>query len=350
LALQGGGSHGAFTWGALDRLLEEDIEIEGISGASAGAMNAVVMAYGYACGGREGARQSLQKFWESVSGKASSSFKPNETSENGPAPGLLELDSKTGPASSTKVFLALSRYFSPYQLNPLDINPLRDILASQIDFERLKREGKIALFIAATRVSSGTLRIFRNKQLTIDTLLASACLPSIHRAIEIDGDAYWDGGLAANPPIYPLVHQCSANDMVLVQLHPRHRPDALKKTEEIRNRLTEISFGSSFHSELRGLALAKHEAERSLFPFGRVERRLKRLKTHVIETRELMSQLSHTSRLNTHPAFIAALRDEGRNQAELWLKEKLHQLGARSFFNALPFRARHLSSGWFGSN
>jgi NTE family protein len=327
LALQGGGSHGAFTWGVLDRLLEDErIEIEGISGASAGAMNAAVLAYGFTIGGRDGARQALKDFWTSVAGKAPFSTVPDSLS----AP--LNLATHSDLPAAYKALLPLLRFFSPYQLNPLDINPLRDILAKQIDFERLRRECRIKLFIATTHVSTGTLRLFRNKQLTLDTLLASACLPLLHHAVEIDGEAYWDGGLAANPPLFPLLHKCSARDIMVVLLHPHPHPKTPATADEIWHRLTEMSFSSTFFTELQGLLLAQREARRSWMSFGRLERRLRQLNMHVVESQELMSQLGTHSKLNAHPAFINGLHDEGKRRAELWLKENFKQIGVRSSF------------------
>ncbi len=335
LALQGGGSHGAFTWGVLDRLLEDDrFEIEGISGASAGAMNAAVLAHGLAVGGREGARTALARFWEGVAGKASFAVMPDDLST------AVQIDSEATPTPAFKAFLALSRFFSPYQLNPFDLNPLRSILAEQIDFERLQSERRLQLFIAATRVRTGTLKLFRNRQLSVDALLASACIPSIHKAIEIDGEYYWDGGLAANPPIFPLLHYCRCTDIAVVMLHPWYRQETPRTGEEIWHRLNEISFSSSFHTELQGLALAKREAERSAFSFGRLERRLRRLNMHVIEAEDIMSQLSVLSRLNTHPSFLAALRDEGRARASAWLADNFHLVGARSSFSLDRFLPR----------
>lgn len=337
LALQGGGSHGAFTWGVLDRLLEDErVEIEGISGASAGAMNAVVLAHGYTAGGRDGARRALQDFWESVAGKAQFNSVPQDLSAQASEP------SKTDAAAGLESLFSLMRFFSPRQLNPLDFNPLRDVLESQIDFERLRRDCRLDLFIATTRVSTGMLRVFRTPQMTLEVLLASACVPSLHRAVDIDGEAYWDGGLTANPPIFPLVHQCAARDLILVLLQPSHRPDAPTSAAEIRRRLNEISFSSAFFTELQGLALAKRDAERSAFAFGRLPRRLKKLNTHVIDSQEFMSRLSAISKLNVHAGFIRALRDEGRKRAGIWLEEKFDLVGMRSSFSLerfLPWRA-----------
>ena len=327
LALQGGGSHGAFTWGVLDRLLEDErISIEGISGASAGAMNAVALAHGFVVGGREGARQALADFWESVAGKAPFAQIPEDLP-------TLVADGSPGHASpALKALVSLGRFFSPYQLNPFDINPLRDIVASRIDFERLRAESRIKLFIAATEVDTGRLRIFRNRELTLDTLLASACVPTLHQAIEVEGQAYWDGGLSANPPLFPLIHQCAADDVMVVLLHPSRRPDVPTTADGIWQRLTEISFASTFFTELHGIVLAKQEAGRGLFAVGRLERKLRRLNMHLIENEELMAQLSAHSRLNTDPSFIYALREHGRSRAETWLKRKFQFIGTRSSF------------------
>jgi NTE family protein len=327
LALQGGGSHGAFTWGVLDRLLEDDrIEIEGISGASAGAMNAVVLAHGMTVGGRDGARQALRDFWEAVASSAPFS----NVSDSLVPPANLAAQSDLPPAF--KPLLSLLRFFSPYQLNPFDINPLRDILVKQVDFERLRAECGIRLFIATTQVSSGTLRLFRTRQLSLEVLLASACLPLLHRAVEIDGEAYWDGGLTANPPLFPLVHKCVARDIVVVLLHPQPHNDVPRSADDIWHRLTEMGFSSTFFTELQGLMLAQREAKRGWFSFGRFERRLRQLNMHVVESQELMSQLGRHSKLNAHPAFIHGLHEEGRRRAEAWLERNFGQLGVRSSF------------------
>ena len=328
LALQGGGSHGAFTWGVLDRLLEDwRIEIEGISGASAGAMNAVVLAHGLTVGGRDGARQALKEFWESVASRAPFSVVPEYLA----VPTSLAAQSEL-PAAY-KAILPLLRFFSPYQLNPFDINPLRDILARQIDFERLRSACPVKLFIATTQVSTGSLRLFRDKQLSLDVLLASACLPLLHRAVEIDGEAYWDGGLTANPPLFPLLHKCTARDIMVVLLHSHPKTKTPMTADDIWHRLTEMGFSSTFFTELQGLMLAQREARRGWYAFGRLERRLRHLNMHVVESQELMSQLSPHSKLNAHPAFIKGLHEEGRMRAEAWLEQNFRHLGVRSSFS-----------------
>jgi len=312
----------------LDRLLEDPrIDFEGISGASAGAMNATVLAHGYNLGGREGAREALAGFWGRIATKEPFSFLPPEM-----LPGGSSLLNQSTPAAM-HALLAMTRFFSPTQLNPLDINPLRDILEEQVDFERLRSSGDIKLFIAATRVSTGTLKIFRNRDLTVDALLASACLPSMHRPVEIDGEAYWDGGLTANPPIFPLLHLCSARDLLVVLLHPCSRPGTPTSTQEIGQRLSEISFSSAFFTELGGLALAKREAENAMFAFGTLERRLRKLNMHLVEANDLMSQLDVMSKLNTKTSFIHGLHDEGRQAAGRWLEKNFHMLGLKSSFD-----------------
>jgi len=326
LALQGGGSHGAFTWGVLDRLLEDGrIKIEGISGASAGAMNAVVLAHGYMQGGEDGAREALTKFWESVSTREPFNMMPGAWSAV-----ELATRSKSNPATTAGLFL--SRFFSPYQLNPFNLNPLRDILSSQVDFDRLKERCNLKLFVAATQVNTGMPRLFSTKELTLDVLLASACIPSLHRTIEIDGEAYWDGGLSANPPIRPLLYMCDASDVLVVLLHPRRRPEVPTEADDIWHRLTEISFSSALFSELQGIALAKREANRSPFALGHLERKLRRLKMHLIDSQELMSTLSSLSKLNTRAAFINGLHDEGRSRTKTWLDETFRHIGVRSSF------------------
>jgi NTE family protein len=323
LALQGGGSHGAFTWGVLDQLLEDGrVEIEAISGASAGAMNAVAFSYGYLIGGRDGARQALKDFWDAVAAKAPPSFVPTDWSQsNG-------LQVKPTPAFSA--YLSMVRFFAPYQLNPFDLNPLRDILVAQFDFDRLRAESRLDLFIATTRVNTGTLRLFRTRELTLEVLLASACLPALHSTVMIEGEGYWDGGLTANPPLYPLLHECEARDLIAVLLHPCRWPEAPTTASEISQRLTEISFGAAFFSELQGIALARREVQRSLFAWGHLERRLRRLNLHVIEAPELMGTLDTISKLNAQASFITALHDAGRQWAAAWLEKNGGALGVRS--------------------
>ncbi len=234
LALQGGGAHGAFTWGVLDRLLEEPwLQIEGISGTSAGAMNAAALISGYVDSGADGARAALELFWRRVS--LAARFSPLQRNPIDALMGRWTLD-------ASPFFVAtdiMSRLFSPYDLNPKGVNPLREILAETVDFERLAR-ARIKLFVTATSVSTGRARVFRNADVTPDALLASACLPTMFQAVEIDGEAYWDGGYSGNPTITPLVRECESTDTILVQINPIERNNTPRSATEILNRLNEV--------------------------------------------------------------------------------------------------------------
>src|SRR5271168_2837784 len=254
-ALQGGGAHGAFTWGALDRLLEEPwLQIDGISGTSAGAMNAAVLVDGHAEGGADAARSALEKFWRRVSRAALLS--PLRR-------GFLDVLLDRWSLDHSPVFVAMdmmARLFSPYDLNPGGFNPLRQILAECIDFERLGR-APIKLFVTATNVRTGQGRVFRNREITPDVLLASACLPTVFQAVEIDGEPYWDGGYAGNPTLTPLVRESDAHDTILVQINPRERLEPPRTATDILNRLNEISFNSPLLKELRMMALLREVAD-----------------------------------------------------------------------------------------
>jgi len=319
LALQGGGSHGAFTWGVLDRLLEEPwLQIVGISGTSAGAMNAAVLAAAWTESGRQGARAALDEFWKRVSRAAALS--PLQRTPFDRLMGRWTLD--WSPA-----FIAMdlmSRIFSPYNLNPLGFNPLRDILAESIDFARLARS-PIKLFITATNVRTGRGRIFRNPEITPDVLLASACLPTMFQAIEIDGEPYWDGGFAGNPTITPLVRETEAHDSVLVQINPRERPGTPRSAPEILNRLNEISFNSPLMKELRMIALLREASD----PGKGEGCRWAGMRTHRIMT-EMMTELGHSSKLNAEWEFLTMLRREGHRTASEFLDSHADDLGHRS--------------------
>ena len=251
LALQGGGAHGAFTWGVLDRLLEEEwLKVEGVSGTSAGAMNAAAFISGYVSGGAQGARQSLELFWRRVSEAAR--YSPLQRSPMDVLLGRWTLD-------SSPIFIAtdlISRLLSPYDLHPMDVNPLRRILAEVIDFEMLAR-APIKIFVTATSVSTGRARVFRNADVSPDALLASACLPTMFRAIEIEGELYWDGGYSGNPTITPLVRECVSRDTILVQINPIERKEQPRSATEIANRLNEVSFNAVLLKELRMIALLR---------------------------------------------------------------------------------------------
>ena len=319
LALQGGGSHGAFTWGVLDRLLEEPwLEIAGISGTSAGAMNAAVLADGWAAGGAKGAREALEQYWRSVSRAAA--FSPMQRSPLDRLMGRWSLDN-----SPAYIFTDLmSRLLSPYDLNPLGFNPLREILNESIDFERLGRP-PTKLFVTATRVRTGRGRIFRNAEINADVLLASACLPTMFRAVEIDGEPYWDGGYAGNPTITPLVRETDAHDTVIVQINPTERPEAPRTAAEILNRLNEISFNSPLAKELRMIALLRQVAD----PGSGEGARWAQMKTHRIKS-DLLATFGASSKLNAEWAFVSTLREEGRRAAGEFIDGHGADLGVRS--------------------
>jgi NTE family protein len=319
LALQGGGSHGAFTWGVLDRLIEEPwLRIAAISGTSAGAMNAAVLVNGWLQGGAEGARMALDAYWQRVSRAAA--FSPLQRSPLDRLMGTWTLD--TSPA-----YLAMdlmTRVLSPYNLNPFGLNPLRAILAESIDFERLAR-APIMLFITATNVRTGRGRIFRNAEITADVLLASACLPTMFQAIEIDGEPYWDGGYAGNPTITPLVRESEAHDTILVQINPRERPEIPRSASEILNRLNEISFNSPLMKELRMIALLRQVAD----PGTGEGARWAGMRTHSIRTDKL-AELGASSKLNAEWEFVTMLKEEGRRSAAAFLAAHGNDIGRRS--------------------
>jgi NTE family protein len=319
LALQGGGSHGAFTWGVLDRLLEEPwLNIVAISGTSAGAMNAAVLADGWTEGGANGARAALDAYWQRVSRAAA--FSPLQRSFFDRLMGRWTLD--TSPAYLTMDLM--SRVLSPYDLNPMGFNPLRNILAESINFERLVGS-PIQLFITATNVRTGRGRIFRNGEITADVLLASACLPTMFRAVEIDGESYWDGGYAGNPTITPLIRESDAQDTILVQINPRERAEMPRSASEILNRLNEISFNSPLMKELRMMALLRQVAD----PGTGEGARWARMRTHRIMT-DVLAQYGASSKLNAEWDFVSVLRDEGRHAASAFLAEHADDIGQRS--------------------
>jgi NTE family protein len=321
-ALQGGGAHGAFTWGALDRLLEEPwLQIDGISGTSAGAMNAAVLIDGHAKGGADAARSALERFWRSVSRAALLS--PLRR-------GLLDVLLDRWTLDHSPVFVAMdmmARLFSPYDLNPGGFNPLRQILAECIDFESLA-SAPIKLFVTATNVRTGQGRVFRNAEITPDVLLASACLPTLFQAIDIEGENYWDGGYSGNPTITPLVRECKSHDTILVQINPVERAETPKSAREILNRLNEVSFNAVLLKELRMIALLRQIANP-----GNTEGALwAGMRIHRLAS-DVMVNLGYSSKLNAEWDFLCMLRDAGRGAAESFLAAHAGDLGYRSSFD-----------------
>ena len=327
LALQGGGSHGAFTWGVLDRLLSDDrIVIEGVSGTSSGAINAAVMAYGLAKGGHDGARETLKTFWKRIGEEFSEIFKTPIDHVMG---GVF--NSSNQPALDA--YLALISTFSPYHLNSLDMNPLRSLVEESVDFEFLKKNLTVKLFVSATNVKTGKLRVFENKEVTIDALMASACLPSIHRAVEIDGESYWDGGFSGNPPVFPLIFNCKSNDIVIVMLHPLEIQETPISADEIRTRASELSFNSAFLREMRAIAFSKELINKDWMPSGKLESKVKNINIHLIENQALFLQYESSSRYSTLPSLMEELHREGYACAEVWLESKFDKLGKESTVN-----------------
>lgn len=320
LALQGGGSHGAFTWGVLDRLLDEErLEIKGISGTSAGAMNAVVFAHGFETGGAEGAKKALSDFWKAISRKGA--FSPYHSSPFNPfnvswSPWAMGLD-------------MLSQALSPYQMNPLNINPLRDLLARTIDFDALHGCGKIRLFISATNINTNHLHIFSNEHITLDVLMASACLPSMNQAVEIAGEYYWDGGFMGNPALEPLVRQCDATDTIIVQLNPTRREGIPRFAIDIADRVNEITFNSNLMREIRSYVDVTRMIEEGTIQDPRIERAF----FHIIPIDPILGQLGVRSKLDTSRPLLNRLFALGRKQADLWLGKNFDDIGKRSTLN-----------------
>jgi len=319
LALQGGGAHGAFTWGVLDALLADPrVQFEGLSGSSAGAMNAVVLANGWIRGGREGARQALDDFWTAVGKQLPFGMVTQGGSDS------ISLS----PAS--KLLANWVGFFSPSQLNPFDLNPLRDLIADQVDFEQLRVSCPFKLFVGATQTNTGKLRVFRESELTVDMLLASACLPKLHHPVEIDGEPYWDGGYSANPAVFPLFYECDSSDVLLVLLSPLQREDTPRTVEEIEARIVELAFSVHFMREMRMFSQAIDFASPGFLTMGRLERRLQKMRFHMIDSSQLASLKRTDTKLLAHPPFLGRLREQGQVRAKAWLAEHFAGVGRQS--------------------
>ncbi|NML15426.1 patatin-like phospholipase family protein [Azohydromonas caseinilytica] len=322
LALQGGGAHGAFAWGVLDRLIEDGrIRFEGISATSAGAMNAAVLAHGWTVGGPDGAREALAAFWRAVS-EAGQQWNPYRAL---PWAGWFQQHLlEQSPAHLWMEFL--TRVFSPYQLNPLNLNPLRQVLEAHVDFERLRRESAVKLFLCATNVQTCKVRIFSCADVNADAVLASACLPFLFQSVMIDGEPYWDGGYMGNPAIYPLIYDCNARDVLIVHLNPIVRRGVPRSAGEILNRLNEVSFNSSLMREMRAIAFVTALIERGKLSGDE----FKHMLIHSLRADDVMSGYSAASKLNCDWGFLTELRDAGRAHAGRWLEQHFDALGVRS--------------------
>lgn len=321
LALQGGGAHGAFTWGVVDALLEDGrLAFEAISGTSAGAMNAVVMAEGFIEGGVEGARRQLETFWRRVSLDGAMSSVHRTLVDK--LMGFWNVDDSPGFVWAD----LMSRVTSPYEVNPLNINPLKSLLDELIDFEKVRTTNDTALFIAATNVRTGKIRVFERRELTSDHVMASACLPTVFQAVEIDGTPYWDGGFMGNPALFPLFYEAASDDILLVQINPIERKETPRTARDIQNRLTEITFNSSLLREMRAIDFVTRLIDEGKLP----KDDYKRVLMHRIDGGEALNAITASSRLTPDWDFLKHLRDLGRRTAHAWLKKNYDAIGKRS--------------------
>jgi NTE family protein len=335
LGLQGGGSHGAFTWGALDELLRDgQIDIEGISGTSAGAMNAVALAHGFAqcldkpkSDPREAARESLASFWNGI-------VTMGAVGQAQRAPfdllfGLAGGENSAAGFWTDTMTRAWSGSVSPYQSNPINLNPLKNFVERQIDFERLERLEQLKVFVVATHVASGKAEVFSGKRLTANAVMASACLPMVFQAVEIEGEHYWDGGYSGNPALHPLIYECDSRDIVLVQINPIQRDKLPTSASDIMDRLNEITFNSALIAEMRAIDFVKRLlAEGKLDPSH-----YKDVLMHRIDGGEVLEQLGAATKISTDGKLINALRDLGQAHARQWLAENRTALGVASTLN-----------------
>jgi NTE family protein len=316
LALQGGGAHGAFTWGVLDLFLEDGrLDFEAISGTSAGAMNAVVLADGFARDGAAGARERLEAFWKGVS----------REEMGGPAEKILGpiLAFWHVPSLPNFPLFDVSRYTSPYSLNPLNVNPLRDLLDVLVDFKRVRASGGPKLFISATNVRDGKIKVFSGKEVTADAVMASACLPHLFRAVEIGGEAYWDGGYSGNPALFPFFTETKGEDTLLVQINPVRREAVPDTGQEIMERLSEITFNASLLREFRAIDFVNRMLDE-----GRLDpQRYKKNRLHRIDATKALAAHTAASRMDTSWTFFQELRDAGREAATRWLKRHYDDIG-----------------------
>jgi NTE family protein len=351
LALQGGGSHGAFTWGVLDALLEDGrVDFEGISGTSAGAMNAVAMAHGFAQVNdqkkgdpREAARESLANFWNGI-------VSMGALSEAQRAPfdllfGHSFMDNLPANVWVNAMTSFWSNAVSPYQSNPFDINPLREFLVHQVDFESLVRLQSLKVFVVATRVSSGKAEVFSGERLTADAVMASACMPMAFKAVEIEGDHFWDGGYSGNPAIHPLIYECRTRDIMLVQTNPIRREQLPTSSTEIMDRVNEVTFNAGLISEMRAIDFVKRLlAEGKLDPTH-----YKDVLMHRIDGGEVLDAFAASSKTSTRASLIHTLRDLGQANTRAWLVQHRPALGVACSVNIkkdylddmrVPVRAR----------
>lgn len=325
LALQGGGAHGAFTWGVLDRFLEqENLVLDGFVGTSAGAMNASILAYGLHMGGREEARRLLHKFW-----KVNSEYAAQTPLQPTWLDGYLGKEGNMDYSPFYRATEVMSLFMSPYQFNSSNRNPLRTILEEMIDFEVLKTCTETKLFVCATNVRRGRAKVFSMADMSVDAVLASACLPTLFPAVTIDGEDYWDGGYMGNPPIFPLISETQSNDIMLVQINPINIPTTPRSPEEIRDRINELSFNSSLMLEMRRVDFV----DRLLDAGMNLNDQFRKICIHNINPEKDIWDLNLSSKLNATWGFLTSLRDLGRKYAEEWLEQNFEHIGNKSTCN-----------------
>ncbi len=325
IALQGGGAHGALAWGILDALLEDGrIEVEGFTATSAGTMNALAFVQGMQEGGADGAREKMEHFWWEIS-KAGVFFSPVH---GNPLERYLGIGSGENPLSYF-MFDAMTRLFSPYQFNPLDINPLRTVLDETIDFDKVRECNQVKLFISATNVRTGKVHIFRNPEITLDVAMASSCLPFLFKAVEIKGEHYWDGGYSGNPALYPLFYQTESDDILLIHLNPLYRDEVPITAPAIMNRLNEVSFNASLLKEFRAIAFVKKLIEHDMIK-DEYKHMYKDLRVHSVRADDMMKEFSVASKFETDWDFLMTLRDLGREGMKAWLAEHFDNIGHKS--------------------
>lgn len=322
VALQGGGAHGAFSWGVLDKILEDGrLDIEGISGCSAGSMNAVVYAYGQ-IKGSENARQALHDFWKAVS-DAGQRFAIKPT----PIEKMMGLN--IGKSMVDSSMRMMSKMMSPYQINPNNTNPLIDILIQQVDFEELRKNSTTKLFLSATNVRTGKVKVFDSNEVSAQAVMASACLPELFHAVEIDGEFYWDGGYMGNPVLYPLFYYTDTSDVVIIHVNPIERAAPPKTALEISNRLNEITFNSALMKELRAIGFVQKLMDEGWIK-DEYKEKMKYVLMHSLRAENALSDLSAESKMESDWEFLTMLRDRGRTYATEWLNENYDDIGHRS--------------------
>lgn len=325
IALQGGGAHGAFTWGVLDRLLEADYIIaDAMCGTSAGAVNAVTCAYGLHIGGPKKAKELLETLWTKVAHSGGFFFKP----------GIFDKFYGNGDIYNSPGYMFfnnITQFLSPYNFNPFNYNPLRDILTDLIDFKELQLYNKKKLFICATNVKTNRAKIFSNKEITVDAVLASACLPFLFQAVEIEGEYYWDGGYMGNPPIFPLITNTTLHDIVLIKINSVNINSVPTTARDIADRVNEISFNSSLINEMKLIHYRNELLRNGILKTD--DKMNREIFVHTISGYDALSQLSYSSKMNTSWDFLMSLKERGRQTASKWLESDFKQVGIKSTFD-----------------